>query len=125
MNRPRLRLLAGLLAVLAPAALAQTARTGAVAKRYAELCANCHGDKLQGAQAGSLLDDVWVNGGDDASLEKSIRTGFPDKGMPAWGTLLGEKKVLDLYAYVNTFRGKNVAGKAPQGLDLEGRPPAP
>jgi glucose/arabinose dehydrogenase len=104
MNRPRLRLLAGLLAVLAPAALAQTARTGTVAKRYAELCANCHGDKLQGAQAPSMLDDVWLAGGDDASIEKSIRTGFPDKGMPAWGNAIPDKEIRAMVIFIREQR---------------------
>ena len=106
MNRPRLRLLAGLLAVLAPAALAQTARTGTVAKRYAELCANCHGDKLQGAQAPSMLDDVWLAGGDDASIEKSIRTGFPEKGMPAWGNAIPDKEIRAMVIYIRELRAK-------------------
>ena len=63
-------------------------RTGTVAQRYQQLCANCHGDKLQGAQAGSLLDDVWTAGADDAAIERSIRQGFPEKGMPAWGSAI-------------------------------------
>ena len=104
MNRPRLRLLAGLLAVLAPAAQAQTARTGTVAKRYAELCANCHGDKLQGAQAPSMLDDSWLVGGDDASIEKSIRTGFPDKGMPAWGNAIPDKEIRAMVIFIREQR---------------------
>ena len=31
-----------------------------------------------------MLDDEWTHGGDDASLTRSIRDGFPEKGMPAW-----------------------------------------
>jgi mono/diheme cytochrome c family protein len=36
-----------------------------VAQVFAETCASCHGAKLQGGQAASLLDDVWMRGGDD------------------------------------------------------------
>jgi glucose/arabinose dehydrogenase len=82
----------------------QTVRTGTVAQRYAELCANCHGDKLQGAQAPSMLDDVWTVGGDDASIEKSIRTGFPDKGMPAWGNAIPEKEIRAMVIYIREQR---------------------
>ena len=72
---PTLRLpLLGLVALATSlgTAHAQAVRTGTVAQRYKELCSNCHGDKLQGAQARSLLDDNWLHGGDDASIEKSI-----------------------------------------------------
>ena len=95
-----------LLASLVPAgiATAQTVRTGTVAQRYAELCANCHGDKLQGAQAPSMLDDIWTVGGDDASIEKSIRTGFPDKGMPAWGAAIPEKEIRAMVIYIREQR---------------------
>ena len=104
MHRTRLRLLAGALAVLVPAVSAQTARTGTVAKRYAELCANCHGDKLQGAQAPSMLDDVWLAGGDDASIEKSIRNGFPEKGMPAWGNAIADKEIRAMVIFIREQR---------------------
>ena len=39
-----------------------------VSKLYGELCASCHGPKLTGGLAPSLLDDVWKFGGDDASI---------------------------------------------------------
>jgi len=28
-----------------------------------------------------MLDEVWVHGGDDESIARSIRNGFPEKGM--------------------------------------------
>jgi glucose/arabinose dehydrogenase len=90
--------------VCTPATFAQQVRTGTVAQRYAELCSNCHGDKLQGAQAQSLLDDVWTVGGDDASIEKSIRTGFPDKGMPAWGNAIPEKEIRAMVIFIREQR---------------------
>lgn len=85
-------------------ASAQAVRTGTVAERYKNLCSNCHGDKLQGAQAGSLLDDVWLVGGDDATIEKSIRTGFPDKGMPAWGNAIPDKEIRAMVIYIREQR---------------------
>ncbi|MEO5959738.1 MAG: PQQ-dependent sugar dehydrogenase [Opitutaceae bacterium] len=83
---------------------AQQVRTGTVAERYVLLCANCHGKNLEGAQAPSMLDDVWTNGGDDESLYKSIRTGFPDKGMPAWGTAIPEKEIRAMVIYIRELR---------------------
>ncbi len=85
-------------------ASAQAVRSGTVAERYKSLCSNCHGDKLQGAQAGSLLDDVWLVGGDDATIEKSIRTGFPEKGMPAWGNAIPDKEIRAMVIYLREQR---------------------
>jgi mono/diheme cytochrome c family protein len=52
----------------------QTPEKREVSQVFAESCAACHGAKLQGGQAASLVDDVWIHGGDDASLARSIGT---------------------------------------------------
>ncbi len=100
-------LTAALAASLATAAFGQAARpTGKINETYAQLCANCHGKNLEGGQAQSLLDDVWVAGGDEESLAKSIRNGFPDKGMPAWGAAIPEKEVRAMVIYLLEQREK-------------------
>ena len=101
---------AGLLVVACTAAStvrAQDFRTGTVAERYTLLCANCHGKNLEGSSpATSLLKDTWLYGGDDESLAKSIRTGFPEKGMPAWGTAIPEKEIRAMVIYLRETRAK-------------------
>ena len=88
--------------------LAQTDRpTGKINETYTQLCANCHGAAMQGGQAQSMLDDVWVAGGDDESLAKSIRNGFPDKGMPAWGAAIPEKEIRAMVIYIREQRAKH------------------
>lgn len=113
MTSPRTRTGAALLCalLLIPAAFAAQPRTGAVAQRYQELCSNCHGDKMQGGQAGSLLDDVWTVGGDEASIERSLRTGFPEKGMPAWGAAIPEKEIRAMVIYILEQRALFKAGQ--------------
>ena len=109
MPLPRRSALGLLLAAVtsAPASLpAQAVRTGAVAERYATLCAACHGKNLEGAQAPSMLKDVWLHGGDDESLAKSIRNGFPEKGMPAWGAAIPEKEIRAMVIYIREQRAK-------------------
>ncbi len=100
----------GLLVVACTAAStvrAQDFRTGTVAERYTLLCANCHGKNLEGSSpATSLLKDTWLYGGDDESLAKSIRTGFPEKGMPAWGTAIPEKEIRAMVIYLRETRAK-------------------
>lgn len=80
--------------------------TGMVAERYQLLCANCHGQHLEGAQASSLLDEEWLHGGDDESIARSIRTGFPDKGMPAWGTVYSEADIRSMVIFVREMRAR-------------------
>jgi len=80
--------------------------TGKINEIYTQLCANCHGKNLEGGQAQSMLDDVWVNGGDEESLARSIRQGFPDKGMPAWGAAIPEKEIRAMVIYILEQREK-------------------
>src|SRR5687767_8363200 len=107
MRPTRPLLLAAILASLSTA-FAQLARpTGKINEIYTQLCANCHGANLQGGQAQSLLDDVWIAGGDDESLAKSIRNGFPEKGMPAWGAAIPEKEIRAMVIYLHEQRAKH------------------
>jgi aldose sugar dehydrogenase len=71
-----------------------------VARLFAESCAACHGAKLRGGQAASLVDDVWLHGGDDASLAKSIRDGRADAGMPPFGGTLSEEDIRALVIFI-------------------------
>ncbi len=103
-----------LLAALLPVTLAfgQNARpTGKANETYTQLCANCHGKNLEGGQAPSMLDDVWVHGGDDESLAKSIRNGFPEKGMPAWGAAIPEKEIRAMVIYMHEQRALHKRGQ--------------
>jgi glucose/arabinose dehydrogenase len=77
-----------------------------VAKLYGELCASCHGPKLTGAQAGSLLDDQWKFGGDDASLARSIKEGNVAAGMPPMGNALSEQEVRAMVIYIREEAAK-------------------
>mgnify|MGYP003875133985 CR=1 FL=1 len=62
---------------------------------------------MEGGTASSLLDDVWHNGGDDESIARSIREGFPDRGMPAWSGALPEKEVRAFVIYIKEMRSKH------------------
>jgi aldose sugar dehydrogenase len=90
-----------------PAVLnAQIQRPGRLNETYAQLCASCHGAKMEGAQAPSMLDDVWTHGGDDESLVRSIRTGYPEKGMPGWSTVLSEKDTRAMVIFIHEQRAR-------------------
>ena len=89
-----------LIASLTTATLARQQKRRNVTQLYGELCANCHGPNLQGAQAQSLVDNVWRFGGDDASLAKSIKGGHPQQGMPPMGGALSEQEIRGLVIFI-------------------------
>ena len=97
-------LFASLLLVTVSTQAADQVRLGSVAELYTVSCASCHGDKLQGGSAPSMLDDEWVHGGDDESLARSIRDGFPERGMPAWSPALSNEQIRSLVIFMREQR---------------------
>jgi aldose sugar dehydrogenase len=74
-------------------------RGNPMATKYAEVCATCHGTSVvKGPVGPSLFDAEWVHGGDDESIAKSIRDGFPDKSMPPSG--LTDQEAWQMVAYL-------------------------
>jgi glucose/arabinose dehydrogenase/mono/diheme cytochrome c family protein len=92
----------------------------AASKLYGELCASCHGAQLQGAQAPSLVDDIWTHGSSDDDLARSIRDGWPANGMPAFGGGLSAEHVRSLVVYIREMGGGGHPWLLPPG-----RPPGP
>lgn len=74
---------------------------------YATNCAACHGADAKGSRefgAPSLADSIWLYGGDEAAIRKSIhdaRFGV----MPRWGDKLDPVTVKMLAAYVHSLGG--------------------
>ena len=75
---------------------------------YAELCASCHGAKLEGGKGGSLRGPTWKHGGDDASLVRSIRAGFPAAGMPAFQATVNEAETRALVTFLREVATRQV-----------------
>jgi cytochrome c oxidase cbb3-type subunit 3 len=70
--------------------------------RYQQVCAACHGLDGKGMAvlgAPNLTDDVWIYGGDAATIKQTIVAGRNGQ-MPAWNDKLGEQRVKLLAAYV-------------------------
>jgi len=62
---------------------------------------------MQGAQAPTMLDDVWVSGkGDDASLAAVIKNGRVPTGMPAFGAMLNDQEIRAMVVYIRETAGK-------------------
>src|ERR1700733_1752036 len=99
-----------------PAALNAAARLAAanepstepsVAEIYAASCAACHGTRLQGGQGPSLLSSRYVHGIEDEQVARSIRDGFPAKGMPPWRSLLSDEQIANLVRHLRDERVQN------------------
>jgi cytochrome c oxidase cbb3-type subunit 3 len=107
----------GVMTAEALATLAKDRGTVAQGKKvFVQTCVACHRQDGGGVVGPNLTDDYWLHGGAPDRIYKTITEGVPDKGMPAWGPLLGPDRVQAVTAYVLTIRGTNVpAGKAAQG----------
>ena len=83
-------------------------------RQYSVNCARCHGqDVLPNPVAANLLISLG-RGGPIDSREKFVEVvakGRPDRGMPAFGTLLTPEQINAIYAYV---KGR-AEGRIPQG----------
>lgn len=83
----------------------------------ANTCYTCHRNDLGGIVGPNLTDEFWIHGGDLRSIMKSIKSGFPDKGMQPYGTnaRLSERQVLQVASYVLSKQGSNPAN--PKAID--------
>ncbi len=84
-------------------------------KVFASTCASCHAAEGQGLVGPNLTDRHWLHGNKPADLVRAVNEGFPEKGMPPWGSMLGPDKVRKVTAFLLTIEGRNLAGKEPQG----------
>ncbi len=81
-------------------------------------CAACHGAAGQGNIGPNLTDKFWIHGGKPDQIYATIFDGVVAKGMPPWGSILGEHKTRQLTAYIVSIRGTNPPNpKAPQGQE--------
>jgi cytochrome c oxidase cbb3-type subunit 3 len=67
---------------------------------FQSTCASCHNAALTGGIGPNLVDDVWIHGGKPTDVLKIVTEGVLVKGMPAWGPVLGGKKVSEVVAFV-------------------------
>jgi glucose/arabinose dehydrogenase len=79
---------------------------------YAQACANCHGDRLQGGKGTSLLRGNLKHGDDDESLRRSIHDGYSSAGMPAFGKTFSEAEIRGLVAFLREVATREVDPQA-------------
>ena len=89
---------------------------------FKQNCVACHGERGQGLIGPNLTDAYWLHGSKAKQIHQVITAGILDKGMPSWRPVLGASKVQDATAFVLSLKGKDVPGKAAQGISDDGRP---
>jgi glucose/arabinose dehydrogenase len=94
-----------------PALFAGEPAARAPERLVAELCATCHGTTLSGGAGPNLLDDFWNHPSDDASLERTIRQGWPESGMPPLAGVVSDDEIKALVAYLRVQRQEFAAGR--------------
>jgi cytochrome c oxidase cbb3-type subunit 3 len=65
-------------------------------------CAMCHGDNLEGKIGPNLIDKIWIHGGNNTAIIKTIREGVSVKGMPAWDGLLTNDEIFGIVALIKS-----------------------
>ena len=83
-------------------------------------CVACHGTAGEGSVGPNLADKYWLHGNSFTDIVKSMKYGYPTKGMISWRAFLKQEEILQVASFVQTFKGTNPSNpKAPQGELIE------
>lgn len=83
---------------------------------FTSICWSCHGKLGEGGAGPNLTDDYWIHKGGLNDIYKSIKLGYPEKGMQAWEKNYSPKQMNNLAGFIKSLKGSKPANpKAPQG----------
>lgn len=83
---------------------------------FTTYCLACHKADGGGLIGPNLTDKYWIHGGQPKEIYALVVKGVVEKGMLAWGSVLGKSKCQEVTAFVLTLRNTNAQdGKAPEG----------
>jgi cytochrome c oxidase cbb3-type subunit 3 len=79
-------------------------------------CAPCHGKAGEGVVGPNLTDEYWLHDGGVKDIFKTIKFGWPEKGMKSWQQDLSPKQIQEVASYIKSLKGTNPPnGKEKQG----------
>jgi cytochrome c oxidase cbb3-type subunit 3 len=81
-------------------------------------CIGCHADGGRGLIGPNLTDLYQIHGTTRMDLYATIMGGVPGTAMIAWGEVMKPTEIVAVATYVSSLRGKNLAGKEPQGKSV-------
>ncbi len=83
---------------------------------YITSCVACHAADGGGGIGPNLTDNFWLHGGSMNDIYKTIKIGYPEKGMQAWQAMYSPVQMRNIASFVKTLQGTKPANpKAPQG----------
>lgn len=86
---------------------------------FVNKCAPCHaatGGSMPGGVGPNLTDDYWIHGGSLKDVFKSVKYGWPEKGMISWKDQLSANQIAQVSSFIKSIHGSNPPGaKEPQG----------
>ena len=74
---------------------------------FISTCAACHGKFGEGTVGPNLTDDYWLHSGGVKDIFKTIKYGWPDKGMKSWKEDFSPMQIAQLASYIKSLRGTN------------------
>lgn len=85
-------------------------------KIFVIACAACHAADGGGTVGPNLVDDYWLHGGSMSDIFKSIKYGWPEKGMKSWKDDYSPAQIAQITSYIKSLKGtKPGTPKEPQG----------
>ncbi len=85
-------------------------------KLFTTTCAACHAADGGGMVGPNLTDPYWIHGGSISDIFKTIKYGWPEKGMKSWQEDYSPVQMAQLSSYVKSLVGtKPAKAKEPQG----------
>ena len=80
----------------------------------------CHLADGGGSVGPNLTDKYWIHGGGIKDIFKTIKYGWPEKGMKSWKDDYSPVQIAQLSSFVKSLQGtKPAKAKEPQGVIYE------
>ncbi len=74
---------------------------------FISTCSACHGKLGEGTVGPNLTDDYWLHSGSVKEIFKTIKYGYPDKGMKSWKEDYSPIQIAQVTSYIKSLRGTN------------------
>ena len=76
---------------------------------FTSFCVTCHGKAAEGGIGPNLTDAFWIHKGGIVDIFKSVKYGWPEKGMKSWKEDLSPLQMAQVTSYVYSLKGSNPA----------------
>ena len=83
---------------------------------FIQSCVACHAADGGGGIGPNLTDNYWIHGSSMNDIYKTIKVGYPEKGMQSWQSMFSPIQMKNIASFVHSLKGTKPANpKDPQG----------